>query len=282
MILYFSGTGNSLAIARKIAEATNDQVLPLIEAVQLDLTSEQRIGLVFPTYDFNLPPAARTLVPQLRISPKSYVFAVITCGGQTGNCVWTLRRLLRKQGVELAYSHKVSVPDNSALAFGRNPNKQFKKFERVPARLDQIISELQAESHTLHYSWFSVLSWLLGLPAVEKGMIRTLGPKVNPDKCIGCNTCVRICPMENIQLVGSQKTKDCPSDSKPLSTLSDSGLSTLSSKSGLVAHFGDNCTVCLACVHACPQQAVSTNGRDTLKDRQYRHPDIKLKDLMKR
>ena len=29
MILYFSGTGNSLAIARKIAEAINDQVLPL-------------------------------------------------------------------------------------------------------------------------------------------------------------------------------------------------------------------------------------------------------------
>ena len=29
MTLYFSGTGNSLAIARKIAEAINDQVLPL-------------------------------------------------------------------------------------------------------------------------------------------------------------------------------------------------------------------------------------------------------------
>ena len=29
MILYFSGTGNSLAIARKIAEAIDDQVLPL-------------------------------------------------------------------------------------------------------------------------------------------------------------------------------------------------------------------------------------------------------------
>ena len=252
MILYFSGTGNSLAIARKIAEAVDDQVLPLNEAVQQDLTNEQRIGLVFPTYDFNMPPAVRTLVPQLRISPKSYVFAVITCGGQAGNCVWTLRRLLRKQGIELAYSHKVSMPDNSALAFGRNPNKQFKKFERVPKRLEQIIRELQAESHTLHYSWFSGLSWLLGLPAVERGMIHTLGPKVNPDKCIGCNTCVRICPTANISLT----------DDKAL--------------------IGDSCTVCLACVHSCPQQAISTNGRETLKDRQYRHPDIKLKDLIKR
>ena len=83
-------------------------------------------------------------------------------------------------------------------------------------------------------------------------MIRTLGPKVNPNKCIGCNTCVRICPLGNIDL----------KDKK--------------------ASIGDNCTACLACVHVCPQQAVSTNGRETLKERQYRHPDIKLKDLMKR
>ena len=252
MILYFSGTGNSLAIARKIAEAINDQVLPLTEAVQQDLTNEQRIGLVFPTYDFNLPPALPEMVSHLKISPKSYVFTVVTCGSMAGNCIWVLRRLLREKGIELAYSHKVSVPDNSALAFGRNPNKQLKKFDRVPARMEQIIRELQAESHTLHYSWFSLLSWLLGRPAIERGMIHCLGPKVNADKCTGCNTCVRVCPMDNINLT----------DEKAL--------------------IGDNCTVCLACVHVCPQQAVSTNGRVTLKERQYRHPNIKLKDLIKR
>ena len=252
MILYFSGTGNSLAIARKIAEAINDQVLPLTEAVQQDLTNEQRIGLVFPTYDFNMPLAVRTLIPQLRISPKAYVFAIITCGGQVGNTIWTLRRLLHKQGIKLAYSHKISLPDNSALAFGRNPNLHTKKFERVPARIEQINSDLQTERHTLHYSWFSFFSWIMGLPAMERGMIRTLGPKVNPDKCIGCNICVRVCPLGNIDL----------KDKKAL--------------------IGNNCTVCLACVHVCPQQAIRTNGQEARKERQYRHPDIKLKDLIKR
>ena len=258
MILYFSGTGNSLAIARKIAEAINDQVLPLTEAVQQDLTNEQRIGLVFPTYDFNLPPAMPEMVSHLKISPKSYVFTVVTCGSMAGNCIWVLRRLLREKGIELAYSHKVSVPDNSALAFGRNPNKQLKKFERVPARMEQIISELQAESHTLHYSWFSLLSWLLGRPAIERGMIHCLGPKVNADKCTGCKTCARVCPMENI-------------------SIQPSAVSNQNS-----AIIGDNCTICLACVHVCPQQAISVNGREALKERQYRHPDVKLKDLIKR
>lgn len=266
MILYFSATGNSLAIARQLAERLNERLMLLTEAVKQDLTGEKRIGLVFPTYDFNLPPAMPEMVARLNISPQSYVFTVITCGSMAGNCVWVLRRLLRKKGIELAYSHKVSMPDNSALAFGRNPNKQLGKYERVPARMEQIIRELQNESHTLHYSWFGLLSWLLGRPAMERGMIHYLGPKVNADKCTGCGTCVRVCPMENIQLVESIKAKDRSSDSKNVQ----------------VAVTGDRCTVCLACVHACAQQAISTNGKETLKERQYRHQQIKLKDLLLR
>ena len=266
MILYFSATGNSLAVARQLAERLNEQLMPLTEAVQQDLTNEKRIGLVFPTYDFNLPPAMPEMIARLKMSPTSYVFTVVTCGSMAGNCIWVLRRILREKGIELAYSHKVSVPDNSALAFGRNPNKQLGKFERVPARMEQIIRELQTESHILHYSWFSLLSWLLGRPAVERGMIHCLGPKVNADKCNGCGTCVRVCPMENIRLVESIKTKDRPSDVK----------------NTLVAITGDHCTVCLACVHACAQQAFRTNGQDVRKERQYRHPQIKLKDLLLR
>lgn len=264
MILYFSATGNSLAVARQLAERLNERLMPLIEAVEQDLTNEKRIGLVFPTYDFNLPPAMPEMISRLKISPTSYVFTVVTCGSAAGNCVWVLRRLLREKGIELAYSHKVSVPDNSALAFGRNPNKQLGKFERVPARMEQIISELEAESHILHYSWFGLLSWLLGRPAIERGMIHCLGPKVIADKCTGCGTCVRVCPMENIQLVDRRESK------------------VESREAAQVAFVGDHCTVCLACVHACAQQAFRTNGQDVRKERQYRNPQIKLKDLLLR
>ena len=46
MILYFSGTGNSLAISRQLAERLGEQVMPLGLAVKHDLSQERRIGFV--------------------------------------------------------------------------------------------------------------------------------------------------------------------------------------------------------------------------------------------
>ena len=94
MILYFSGRGNSLAIARSIAQGVGHEMMPLVEAVRQDLTNEKRIGLVYPSYDFNTPPAVRNIVPRLKISTDTYVFIVIPCGAQAGNSIWTVRRLM--------------------------------------------------------------------------------------------------------------------------------------------------------------------------------------------
>ena len=84
MVLYFTGTGNSLSVARRIAAATGDRLLPLAEAAGTDLTAETSVGLVYPCYDFNTPPAVRDLVAQLQINPSVYLFVVVTCGAQPG------------------------------------------------------------------------------------------------------------------------------------------------------------------------------------------------------
>ena len=135
MILYFSGTGNSLAISRQLAERLGEQVMPLSRAVARDLSQERRIGLVFPCYWFNTPRAVTELVPRLQLPKDAYVFIVIPCGAQAGNAIWTVRRMLASKGVEVTYSHKIRVPDNSAVGFGRNPNDQVWKFDRYAGPL---------------------------------------------------------------------------------------------------------------------------------------------------
>lgn len=261
MILYFTGTGNSLAVARRIAEATGDRVMAMAEAAGrgregaegVDLSGEEVIGLVYPCYDFNTPPAVREMVEKLKISPKAYVFVVITCGAQTGNSIWTVRRLLKRKGVDVAYCHKIRMPDNSATLFGRNPNDQLWKLEKFAPRLEQIIADVKARRKGNHFGTPGLAGWLMGLPAIEKKMLGGFRPAVNQELCVACGLCARVCPIGNIAMTEGGK-----------------------------AQIGDLCTSCLACLHACPQQAIRVGDKPVPKECQYHHPDIKIADLQRK
>lgn len=250
MIIYFSGTGNSLAISRQLAEKLNENVVPLGQAVNLDLTQEHRIGLVFPCYWFNAPRAVTELVPRLRLSKEAYVFVVIPCGAQAGNAVWRVRRILASQGVDVAYSHKIRVPDCSAVGFGRNPNDQIWKFNRYAGRLEQIAADIAAGVHRRHFAWWGAAGALCAIPAVQRRTLPMLTPMVNSDRCVGCGICTEVCPQGNIALADNGK-----------------------------ALCGSNCTQCLACVHFCPQQAVELNHKPTPKAHQYHHPKVTVGDM---
>lgn len=116
MIIYFSGTGNSLATARKIAEALNDKVITMAEAVRQDLRGEECIGLVYPSYDFAPPPAVQRFLPMLEINPKAYVFVIISCGAQAGISSWYAKHVFKQKGIEVAYTHKIRMPDCAGIA----------------------------------------------------------------------------------------------------------------------------------------------------------------------
>lgn len=251
MILYFSGTGNSLAIARAIAEHVGDKVMPLREAVQADLSQERRIGLVYPSYWFNAPRAVTELLPRLQLTKEAYVFIVIPCGAQAGNSIHTVQKLLENKGLQLAYSQKIRVPDNSAVGFGRNPNQQVWKFEKYDERLEHITEEIAAGTRSLHYAWWGPIGALFALPDVQRRTLPMLTPAVNTDLCVGCGICAEVCPQGNITLTDGK------------------------------AQCGGNCTQCLACVHFCPQQAVELNHKPTPKAHQYHHPKVTLKDMKK-
>ena len=251
MILYFSGSGNSLAIARRLGETLHEQIISFREALSIDLSNEKRIGLVYPTYWLDAAKPVRDLVPKLNISPSAYVFIVITCGAQTNNAVWSVRKLLAKKGVKVAYCNKIRVPDSSALGFGRDPNKQLWKFEKYAPRLKQIIEDLAAERHGSHYGACDPLGWLLNRPGIAAKTQKVTMPANNTEKCVGCGICAKICPQENITMVDGK------------------------------ANTGNQCAMCLACLHFCPHQAMELNHKPTQKELQYHHPDIQLKDMMR-
>ena len=88
VIYYFSGTGNSLSVAKDIAD-----ILPNTDLVRIDLTklqkrvsieSYEQIGIVFPVYSYHIPKLVVEFLKTLQFNTNQYVFGIATCGAVAG------------------------------------------------------------------------------------------------------------------------------------------------------------------------------------------------------
>lgn len=250
MILWFSGSGNSLYVARQLAQRTNDSLLHFNDATSADLSCEKVIGLVYPTYSYDTPLRIKELLMNIRFPKDAYVWIVTTCGSTPGNSIWTARKMLQMQGVEVAYSRILSMPDSSAITFGNDAHAQQSKLETLPAQLDEMARNICARTHRLEHSGRTITGTVVNSKLFFPIATAAVKQQVNTDKCIGCGICTKVCPNSNISLVDKK------------------------------AHIGSHCTQCLACVHFCPHQAMEIRHKTTKKENQYHHPEVKLKDMI--
>ena len=114
MILYFSATGNSEHVARRIAVATDGKVMSIerfdAEAFRLALAEGPcQLGFVAPVYAWGLPTPMIEFLKTVDLSiaagakadERPYTFYVSTYGSTTGQSAKFARDLLRECGLEL-------------------------------------------------------------------------------------------------------------------------------------------------------------------------------------
>lgn len=101
-IYYFSGTGNSLAVARELKKHLSDEtsicsITEFIneESVQADTDV---LGFVFPVYFMDIPDVFKTFIEKLAFKNDTYIFAVATCNGAPGETLFNLNKCLVKKG----------------------------------------------------------------------------------------------------------------------------------------------------------------------------------------
>ena len=85
-IYYFSGTGNSYAVARDIADKLNAELISIPKVMNIDNIhiDADSIGIVFPSYlapFTGLPLIVERFVKKIDNIEALHIFAVCTCGG---------------------------------------------------------------------------------------------------------------------------------------------------------------------------------------------------------
>ena len=283
-ICYFSATGNCLSVARHIAEHAKAELISipaLIDQPKIDI-ADRYIGIVFPTYIVafsGIPLIIERFIGRLENIGSKYLFAVCTCGGyELVNAYPTLRalkRVIRSAGGRLAAGYTVRLPMNN-LDYGHIPIPINKDTDTIIARsrkrLASVVKRIATRKPDPYRAWKAVFNLLLTpmyrmmqkpvlkyfrdyarVPADSPLTYRELVPlsdksiTVN-DRCNGCGTCVRVCPVGNIMMVKK----------KP--------------------EWQHHCEMCFACDEWCPQWAVRHWSRG--EGVKYHYPGMKAKDFI--
>ncbi len=252
IIYYFTGTGNSLYAAKKIAAALEEQensnckVIPMVRINEGEIEKNiDCIGFVFPVYGGGLPFAVKNFINNNKFPVNKYYFAVSTYGGGVGNSISEIKNLLAKHDVVLNYGNGVYMFANYVALYKMADNSK-EAAKKSDLKINEICSDIILKKQfTIPGSLFLGLinkSFLKNFPNKDMGYNTS-------ENCSGCGICASVCPVKNIII----------KDKKP--------------------EFLHKCEQCMACIQWCPEKALNYKNKTQTRGR-YHHPEITLNDML--
>lgn len=261
-IYYFSGTGNSLHIAKRIQSGLErSELVPIIGCLNSKTytVSAPGIGFVFPIHVFTIPVVLQRFLTSFDLSKVKYFFAVATRGGSFCHVFKDLDRYLKKQKKRLNAAFYINMPNNYLLHWEKpNPEQMKKMFGNAEKKVEEIIEVVSQSRNKLKYEHgkFYLEYMLLPLFAVIGNLTRYFGLDNKfyaDDNCNSCGICESICLAERIKLV-----KNKPN------------------------WYGKKkCFFCFACIHYCPCHAIQFKNSKTALRSRYFHPEIPPEKIWK-
>ncbi|MFW9948932.1 MAG: EFR1 family ferrodoxin [Candidatus Thorarchaeota archaeon] len=128
-IYYFTGTGNSLAFARNIAERTEGQLISIVSQMEKGTVKSDAdtIGIVFPVYyatnlSSGIPLIVEKFLNQLEVNESQYLFAVCSHSGMPGTTIEKVSKIIKTRGGKLAGGFAVKTY-NDAPSVGEKLKK---------------------------------------------------------------------------------------------------------------------------------------------------------------
>ena len=271
-IYYFSGTGNSLHVAKELQKRIPEtDLIPIVSLLNKDVieTNGETIGFVFPIYLTAIPVPVKDFIKKLDLKSTKYIFALATRGGSPHRAFIDIEKILKQRGRSLDAYFTLHMGNN---ALNPNPTEEeITELESVvQGRLDSIQRTIMNKEKnrekdtprkifsysTIPLPFASVFLRLIPLLTV---LAEHAGLKhffYSDSKCTGCGTCEKVCLSQKIEMT----------DKKP------------------VWQENVRCYMCYACINYCPAQSVQLRSTwymkaDTTKMGRYSHPYATADDI---
>lgn len=262
VILYFTGTGNCLYVARQLGGATAEllSIPQLMKQENIEIEADE-IGLVYPIYGHMPPNMVRQFINKANLK-ADYKFAVLTYGNRKCNAVEIWDDIAKQAGTPFDYISTLIMVDNWLPNFDMNEQMLIDK--HIPENLEKISADVAARKRwhepvsveeRMQHQQFIKYS---GINPETGFLVQSENCFTVTDACIGCGACVAVCPKGNYKLASD-------------------GVKT-----------EGNCEFCFACIQNCPQKAIQfakgdsnpllRNGEKNPNAR-YRNEHISLMDI---
>lgn len=251
MIFYFSCTGNTRWAAEMLSTELQEELVDIAHDNRecYHLKEDERIGFCFPVHGWRPPQLVRSFIEKMVIENANghFCWALCTAGDDIGLSMEYLNIDLRQKGLKAQSLFSLIMPESYVgLPFMDvdKPEKEMAKLKTAKRMLESFIPLIRERKtgviNTYKGHWPRINSKILG-EAFVKWIITDKPFKVTDD-CIGCGTCVEVCPTGDIIGGLGQRPE--------------------------WKHTGD-CLSCFACYHHCPTRAIRYGNRTEHKGQYY-------------
>lgn len=245
-LFYFTATGNSLHVAKRIGGELYS-IPQMIKEGKYEFEDEA-IGFVYPCHAFGMARLVDDFVKKSKLK-ADYFFSIMTYGGKSASGLHQMERVAAEAGIRFNYTNEILMVDNFLLTFKIEDEIKNKDQKEIEERLDQIGVDIRARKNHLIRK---------GIPSdVISKYGRRLADRLSynfaykrfqvNDHCNGCKICAQVCPVKNIHVT-----------EKP--------------------EFSHQCEVCFACIHHCPQNAIHLKSERS--QARFINQNIKLKEII--